>query len=723
MSEYIAHTREDGAVQSVAEHLHRTAELACGFARSFGAGEWAETAGLLHDIGKYSDKFQQHILHPERSLRVDHSTAGAQQAIKRGMQPVAFAVAGHHGGIPDGGSRRDTSEDITLVGRSKRSVEECSFWEQEIQLPRVSDFPFPMKNNFEVTFFTRMLYSCLVDADFLDTERFMQPGKQDRGGVPLSELHQKVRDRANVWLSGASEVGLNRIRNEILRDCLNKGETLDRGCYTLTVPTGGGKTFASLAFAMEHAARCNLERIVYVIPYTSIIDQTVEVFSKILGEENVLAHYSDADYQLTEQNVQDAAARKKAAAAENWDAPVIVTTAVQFFESLYANRPARCRKLHNLANSVIIFDEAQTLPVSYLRPCVAAIAQLVEHYRASVVLCTATQPVLQPLFDEFMPGYLLRELCSAGDDLYAVLRRTMLRDMGTVTQAQLIDCLCEQEQVLCVVNRRKQAQCIYEELPQEGRYCLTTLLCSADRKAQLREIRTRLKHGLPCRVVSTSLIEAGVDVDFPTAYREQAGLDSILQTAGRCNREGKHPVENSIVSIFSLDGNPPPRMLRQNTAALETVRRRYGAERLDSPKAIEAYFSTLLYALKTPEALDAKGILPAIERGWERTVQFPFATIAQEFRLIESPVRSVYIPTGKGAELCEALQSGAHSRGLFRKLGQYGVSVYPDHFQTLDRAGALALLEDGSAILTDLRLYDCKTGLAMDAEEGQGWFI
>ena len=718
MDPYYAHTSQDGRVQSVRSHLEGTARLAETFAAAFGAQSCARAAGLLHDAGKYSQDFQKHIRAPELALHVDHSTYGAQIALKKGWLPVAFAAAGHHSGLPNGGVPSDSAESATLLGRWKRKTGPYPAFDREIQLPQVSP-PFTPQSNYELAFFTRMLYSCLVDADFLDTETFMQGAPAQRGShEPLELLQQKVRRQAHQWLSRESGP-LGRIRNDVLRTCLQSGGTLDRGCYTLTVPTGGGKTFSSLAFALEHALRCGMERIIYVIPYTSIIDQTVSVFQGILGEENVLAHYSGAEYQLLDESAFSQADYRKILAAENWDAPVIVTTAVQFFESLYASRSSRCRKLHNMANSVIIFDEAQTLPIPYLRPCLAAIAQLVKHYRASAVLCTATQPALQPILKEEF-GLETAEICTGYETLYRALRRTTLQDIGTLTQDVLETQLAAQSQVLCVVNRRKLAQTLFDAMPQEGRYCLTTLLCAHDRKEKLAEIRDRLKTGKPCRVISTSLIEAGVDVDFPLVYREQAGLESVLQTAGRCNREGKRKAEESFVRVFALEGSELPRMLRPNLAAWEAARRSHA--KMDTPEAIHSYFEALLYKLKSPQALDQKAILTAFEKGRDGG-QFPFAAVAEEFRLIESPTKAIYLPVGEGAALCRALQEGQYSRGLLRKLGMYTVEVYPDHFAALCRAGALDVQQDGNAVLTDLRLYAPDTGLAMDAQAGQGWFL
>ena len=569
-------------------------------------------------------------------------------------------------------------------------------------------------------FYTRMLYSCLVDADFQDTQTFMDGTKAPRGGgASPAELLKCVRAQTQRFLCVQQPSAVAQQRNAALRACMEHGRAWKQGLYTLTIPTGGGKTFASLAFALEHAVARHMDRVIYVIPYTSIIDQTVETFSNLLGEENVLAHYAGVDYQTVEPDEMTPEQYRKLLASENWDAPVVVTTAVQFFESLYANRSSRCRKLHNIADSVVIFDEAQTLPVSYLLPCVSAIAQLVRHYHATAVLCTATQPALEPYFRQFAPELPLQEIVPDTAALYTTLRRTTLCDAGELTQEALTAQLCALPQVLCVVNRRKTAQEVYAALPTEGSYCLTTLLCAADRRRQLAEIRQRLREGLPCRVVSTSLIEAGVDVDFPAAYREQCGLDSLLQTAGRCNREGYRSAEESLVYRFKLEGCGVPQMLRQNVHAMQYAAGCTAA--LDSPEAVRAYFKELYFA-RGEAALDTSGILDALRKGISGCI-FPFAQVAEQFHLIEAPTRTVYLPVGEGKALCDQLRSGTVSRALYRKLGAYSVACYAQQFQALDAAGALEMLPNGSAILTDSTLYDAKTGLSMDVETGKGLFF
>ena len=713
----LAHISEDETrSQTLTDHLRGTAALAGQFASAFSAGAEGEFVGLLHDLGKDSPGFQ-HRLHG--GPPVDHSTAGAQAALQQNDPCAAFAIAGHHSGIPDGGHRQDAPDEPTLFGRIKRQVPVAGGLPPITARPALPAWVAESKDNLTTAFFTRMLFSCLVDADFLDTETFMNGSPAPRGtGQSIPELLKKMKVKADSYLTGAASSPVGAQRNQVLQACLEQGRTGPRGIYTLTVPTGGGKTFASLAFALEHAAAHGLNRVIYVIPYTSIIDQTAQTFTDLLGEENVLAHFSTADYKMVEKDDLTPSQYRSLLASENWDAPVIVTTAVQFFESLYANRSSRCRKLHNLANSVLIFDEAQTLPCDYLRPCVSAIAQLVQHYGVTAVLCTATQPDLGGLFREFAPEQPLRELSPDPDLLYQVLRRVTLGDLGTVSYEALVGQLKEHEQVLCVVNRRKTAQTLFAALPQDGSYCLTTLLCAADRRRQLAEIRARLKNGLPCRVVSTSLIEAGVDVDFPSAYREQAGLDSLLQTAGRCNRNGKRLAAQSPVWLFRLEDCPAPRMIRANVDALAYVQQHFA--RLDTPEAILAYFRQL-YANKA--SLDRHGILPAFQKGDSPGRFFPFAWAAEQFRLIESPTRTVYLPIGEGNALCEQLRRQGPNRVLLRQLGLYSVDCYEGQLKSLLAAGALEQLPGGELLLANPGLYSAEIGLKVEIETGNGLFF
>ncbi len=708
---YIAHRSEDGREQKLIDHLEGTAHLAMQFASVFGGQQDAKLAGLLHDIGKYSDHFQRRIRDPEHVAPHDHATAGAKEC---SSIPVKFAIMGHHSGIPDGGSRCDTADHSTFYGRMRKTVDDYTHWQSEIVPPQGATPDFLMcrdpYTNFRHSFYTRMLFSCLVDADFIDTETFMQ-GAQNRGcTITMDTLLTTLQNHFDSWRTETNE--LNNTRKRIRDDC-EKSSQWDKGLYTLTVPTGGGKTLSSLSFALRHACKHQLKRIIYVIPYTSIIDQTAETFSRILGHEHVLEHHSSVFYDTQSLTPLQ---HKQMLATENWDAPVIVTTAVQFFESLFSNRSSRTRKLHNIAESVIIFDEAQTMPVAYLKPCVAAIAELITHYGASAVLCTATQPALEPFF--LAHGLQTKEIISTPCALYRTLCRTTIAHCGLKSDEELVDLLTPLDQVLCIVNTRKFAKTIYSQLPPEGSYCLTTLLYPKHRKKLLQEIRMRLQKGLPCRVIATSLIEAGVDVDFPCVYRQEAGLDSILQAGGRCNREGKRMACESYVYVFESTRGTPASM-RQKVDATKRILLAY--KNPERPEAIEEYF-TFYRSLLGNASLDSKGILDAFDHGIDGNM-FPFATVSQQFQLIDSPTRSVYIPLEEGKTLTDDLRLGNITRQLYRNLGQFGVSIYPNHFDLLVQSGAVEVLENGDGILCDLTIYDCQTGLSMDVETGVGLFI
>ena len=394
--DYIAHFNKEYS-QTVKNHLYGTARLAGGFAERFGKADWGYCCGMLHDIGKYSLAFQEKIKN-NTNRQVDHSTAGAKVCFEKGGMYgfMSYCIAGHHSGLPDYGSSSDAGNAPTLEGRKRKRIEDYSAYKNEIEIPELNTIPFiPSKESdpdFSLSVFIRMLYSCLVDADFLDTESFMKNGQISRdAGEDVGVLLERLKGYVTDWLQNKAIDTVNGRRTEILRCCFEKGNS-ERGMFQLTVPTGGGKTIASLAFALQHAVENRMDRVIYVIPYTSIIEQNAEVFRRILGKQNVLENHYNVDYESSEE------LKPMQLASENWDKPVVVTTNVQFFESLFANKSSRCRKLHNIANSVIIFDEAQMLPTDYLKPCIAMMEELVGNFRSSIVLCTATQPALTPFF-------------------------------------------------------------------------------------------------------------------------------------------------------------------------------------------------------------------------------------------------------------------------------------------------------------------------------------
>jgi CRISPR-associated endonuclease/helicase Cas3 len=704
--------------QRLEDHLRRVADKAGDFAGPFGAAEWARVLGAFHDIGKQNPRFQQRLT-GENTGHADHKGAGARLFENLGTgfgRMAAYCIAGHHGGLPD---FRDSGHGTSL-GR----VLERAFVLPEGDVPdgiRPPDWPFVPENGFQCSFFTRMLFSALVDADFLDTEAFMDADRSGRRepGPPLDVLREAL-DRHLAAFDGKGRI--NSLRVEILAHCREQA-ALAPGLFTLTVPTGGGKTLTSMAFALDHALRHGLRRVVYVIPYTSIIEQNARVFRDIFPEGAVIEHHSNFDPRnafCDEDNARESAgARRHRLACENWDAPVVVTTNVQFFESLFAAKPSPCRKLHNLAGSVIVLDEAQMLPVDFLDPCLRALEELAAHYGCSVVLCTATQPALRR--EDFAPGLAGldgRELAPDPARLHRAFRRTELRDLGELALPKVADLIREREQVLCIVNTRARASELFELIRDEpGARHLSALMCPAHRSERLAGIRAMLRAGEPCRVVSTQLVEAGVDVSFPEVIREMAGLDSITQAAGRCNREGERD-EAAPVSVFYPAEGLPRAFSAQAEHAASVLRGRNCGDPF-SPEAIRQYFG-LHYWLKR-DRLDRKRILDALgnERG-----EWYFRRAADDFRIIDNPMAPVIVPwDDRARELVEALRYAEHPGGILRKLQQYTVQVYEGQFRALDEAGAVETVADGCEALCRMEFYDDLFGLRVPGPADPEYFL
>lgn len=713
---YIAHINtNDGTEQSVLQHLQGTAELAEQFAGRFGDEEYARICAWLHDAGKYTDAFQKRIRGV--NIHVDHSTAGAQIAYKmlQGMGMwLAYCIAGHHGGLPSGGSPADTQAEVTLSGRLKRKVEDYSaFYDENTLPPLPQKQPFqPLyKAGFSISFFIRMIYSCLVDADYLDTETFMAGGHKGRAQnqVSLEYLKDQLDQKLKTFAGATKPIHIKR--NEILQSCLDAADS-GRSLFSLTVPTGGGKTWSSLAFALRHAIRNGMDRVIYVIPYTSIIEQNAGEFKSVLGEENVLEHHSNFDF---DKDREDDVLKVQKLATENWDMPVIVTTNVQFFESLYACKSSRCRKLHNIANSVVVFDEAQMLPTEYLLPCVRAIAELVANYRCTAVLCSATQPALQPYFPSDMP---MREICQNTRELYDFFRRTRLVYRGSMDNQMLAEEMVQARQALCIVDNRKQARDLYQLLEGEGCYHLSTLMYPAHRKRVIAEIKARLLEGKPCKVVATRLIEAGVDVDFPVVYRAMAGLDSLVQAAGRCNREGKKDI--SDVYIFDPEEQYANRLHAQGRPlkAAQTVMRQY--KDLLSPEAIHAYF-TELYTIEGPEGLDVPKIVDKLESSWQEFGFFcDFPKIDEKFKMIQENTAPVIIAKEDCVKQWIQELAKEPNRDLLRRLQPYAATTYQQEFDGLRDAGAITYICGETAVLLNNERYNERTGLDALASSGIG---
>lgn len=713
--EYLAHIDGDRE-QSVKDHLQGTADLAEEFAAKFGKADWGYCCGMLHDIGKYSLEFQRKI-HENLNTQVDHSTAGAKVCEKLDgcYLLLTYCIAGHHAGLPDLGRKGLPS---SLLERLDKRLCDYSAFEKEIEIPQITTPPITMDPekdpHFALSVFIRMLYSCLVDADFLDTEHFMSSGMIQRdSGECMDVLLDKLKDRISKWLVNRDDTTVNGRRSEILRNCLEQGKA-PKGLFQLTVPTGGGKTVASLAFALQHAVEYHMDRVIYVIPYTSIIEQNAQVFREILGNENVLENHSNVDYEISEDF------KPMQLAAENWDKPVVVTTNVQFFESLYANKPSKCRKLHNIVNSVIIFDEAQMLPPNYLKPCMAMIEELLQQYGTSIVLCTATQPALQ----QFLPEkYVARELCPRRDEQFRFFERVTYQNIDTVTEEEMAEKLQQEWHALCIVNTRKRAQRLYERLQGEGVYHLSTTMYPAHRRRVLAEIGKRLddKKGKKCIVISTSLVEAGVDLDFTSVYRELAGVDSIIQAAGRCNRNGESGKDKSIVRIFQWEDKERVSGQRQQ---IDTTQNLLAEGRdITALDNITEYFRRL-YHIKG-ESLDMKKILEKFDGG-----DYQFATVAKDFKLIEENTVTVYIDQEPEAKaLLQEIRQQGLTKSRMRKAGKYCVSVrkkgeYEKRnmlFDEMYRAGMLEEVDPGAKdfwVLTQEEQYREDTGLKLEVELG-----
>ncbi|NLT35921.1 MAG: CRISPR-associated endonuclease Cas3'' [Gaiellales bacterium] len=748
---YYAHTlpnRPPEEWQPLGDHLLNVAELAGTFAAAFGAEEWGHIVGQWHDLGKFADAFQAYLAangdyhsaeaesadtNCAAAAKMDHTSAGAQHAVSVAGIPghlLAYPIAGHHAGLLDAVSDR-----ACLDKRLRKQVES---WEHglagiptvvpPVELPaalvRALDHrtESPAETAFTFAFFVRMLFSCLVDADFLDTERFMDPAKcAGRPRWPHDVLSRMAAglERHVQALSGAATV-VDAERREVRGACL-RAASMEPGLFSLTVPTGGGKTLSSLAFALRHAQTHGLQRIVYVIPFTSIIEQNADVFRRVFAPladmpDPVIEHHSALDV-----GTESAASRL---AAENWDAPLIVTTSLQFYESLFANRPSRCRKLHNLARSVIVLDEAQKLPVEYLHPCLLALRELSANYRSSVVLCTATQPAVarREGFAIGLEG--VREIVPDPPGLYAALKRVEVRDLGSVTDEELAERILQEPQSLSIVNTRGHARLLYERIAEHGGAVhLSAAMCPVHRSSIIADVRERLDGGRPCRVISTQLIEAGVDVDFPVVFRSLAGLDAIAQAAGRCNRNGR--LASGITFVFRSEHRDAERFLRETSQVADQLMGGGSAAPLFSDllslEAVERYFQLYYWSQET--RWDQKGIIGDTSiAGYSRELPFLFSfqSIAERFRLIEDSGRPVIIPwQEEGQALCGRLRFSKDEPGtrLLRQLQRYTVQV-PQRVWMRNLGRSIELVHDRYPLLVSPELhYDSRLGLVLDRED------
>lgn len=720
-----AHTKADTPPSDwhrLSEHLIAVGKRAAEFASSFGGEEWAFLAGQWHDLGKYADTFQNYLLNataPDlhiaeitaRHPKTDHSTAGAQHAVDQISSPfkhiLAFVIAGHHAGLLD-----TIGEGASLEARLNKKISPWKHDSHEIfkanltqTIPKLIHESLNKngankKTAFTAAFFTRMIFSCLVDADYLDTEAFMDINRAKERDVYPENILELINDQLNEHISHLPILSkIDRIRHDIYRECISAAQET-QGLFSLTVPTGGGKTLSSLAFALKHALIHGMKRIIYVIPFTSIIEQNAIVFKEVFSElrnkfgELVIEHHSTID--IGQETV------KSRLASENWNAPIIVTTSVQFYESLFSNRTSKCRKLHNIANSVVILDEAQTLPVNMLHPCISILEELTTNYNTTIVLCTATQPAINNR-DKFEIGLKnVREIIKNPNLLYEYLERINFKDLKNLTDDELIIHLKKHKQVLCIVNTRNHARLIFEKLSKEIEYCfhLSAQMCPEHRNHTLKKIHQRLLNGLECYVISTQIIEAGVDIDFPVVYRSMSGIDSITQAGGRCNRNGTIEEKGEFYLFRSEHISSEKIFSEQINAASQTLAL---YENPFSLAAVELYFQ--LYYWDQQDRWDEKKILDDFQLCGKKKipVNFQFQTVSNKFKIIDDYYESIIIPWGrKGVHLCDQIRYSdpeAQNRKLLRQLQRFTVQIPKRIYEQQKINGGFEIVNKHYAIL------------------------
>lgn len=710
--------RNDGhwEIQSNEDHSNGVAELASRFAGEFGMAPWGKLLGLLHDKGKESNAFQRHIMKEsgyelEAKVVGDYHHAYVGGIIARKLYGKAFdnffvnQIVSHHSGL------HDTDELNSILDKEVPEEINMAVSRTELNKP-------PKCENVKADFhhLARMLYSCLVDADYLDTEAFMDKSSSDLRNVKseLKELMPTLDKYLQDLKRGALDSDVNAVRNQVQAQCLKMSNS-PSGFYSLTVPTGGSKTLSSLLWAMHHALRNGQKRIIIAIPYTSIIVQTASILRKIFGEENVLEHHSNVEPELIRN--EECRERMKLA-TENWDYPIIVTTNVQLFESMFSNKPSKCRKLHNIVNSVVILDEVQTLPMDYLQPIVDSLKTYSRLFNVSVLFTTASQPILSGFIEGCNPKASFKgienvtEIIPKEFNLHDKLRRVKLEiDNSGKSYDEVAAMLIRHKRVLCIVNTRKDAKEVYDRLPKEGiTLHLSKMMCQEHIRETIDQMKSALKDegNEIIRVVSTQLVEAGVDIDFPVVYRQEAGLDSVLQAAGRCNREGRQEMCTTYVFSLTKEHNlPRGEMQDANYARLNLdVSRDWF-----SPDTMTAYFEQLYCRRDTFDKKKMKDLLYNV-----RNVMFSSAS--DNFRLIDDTGKNVVVCWKDSLELIGKLLREGPSYLLMKKISRYIVNVNTRDFEALQKIGVITEKSEkmeGLFVIEYKEQYDSHVGLRIDS--------
>lgn len=695
----------DGKPQLLVRHLEAVAKIAASHAAKFEAAALGHWSGLWHDVGKFHPDFQAYVRNPVQRHGPDHSSAGAALAAEV-YDLLAFPIAGHHAGLPSRTALKSRLAEKQGDAAVRTALEIAARMIRDLRPTEViatPSFLFDHRGGSH-ELFVRMLFSGLVDADYLDTERHFAPRRSAvrERSVSFDILWERFASN-QARISGVDGSPLNRVRHEIYEQGLRVA-ALPPGVFSLTVPTGGGKTRSVMGFALRHALRHGLNRIIVAIPYTSIIEQTADVYRGIFGDALVLEHHSAVDPERPDDGVHPDWARL---ASENWDAPIIVTTTVQLFEGLFADRPSRCRRLHNITLSVVVLDEVQMLPPHLLAPILDVLKELVAHYRVTVVLCTATQPALteSPLAPRFKGFAEVREIIEDPARYFVALRRVHYeRPAEAWSWEQVADVMRAERQALAVVNTKPDALALLDALADSDVLHLSTLLCGAHRRDVLREVRRRLDGAERCLLVSTQVIEAGVDLDFPLVLRAMGPLDRIVQAAGRCNREGRLDA-GKVVVFDPKEGRVPGGAYRTGTDTTRSLVQTDGFD-FHAPAWYERYFRMLYQA----RDLDEKRIQPL-----RAALDYP--EVARRFRLIEDDTVPVVVryrgPDGLERAADEVLAAARSTlempRDIFRLLQPYLVQVWEREIAAHERAGRLAQVRPG--LWEWLGGYDAVRGL------------
>ena len=726
--------------QPLALHLRNVAELAATFAAPFDASQEAYLAGLLHDLGKYRDEFQEYLRgQRESSVETQHAIFGAAWAADetRQIPCTALAIAGHHAGLHN---QCDIEGMCTKRGLRIPETVPVLIARLEHELGPLPSAPAPpswvlaaltANDPFSAEFYARLIFSCIVDADRLDTAHWPASPPADAPldtDALLAAIHAERTRKASA--NPGSPLAL--LRNRIFDTALDRA-ALPPGFFSLTVPTGGGKTLASMAFALAHARRHGLRRIIVVIPYLSIIEQNAAEYRRIFGDDIVLENHSGV---APDDDASEEEKSRLELVSENWDAPVVVTTSVQFLESLFAASPSRCRKLHRIPRSVVIFDEVQTLPAHLLKPTFNVFRELAANYGTSFVFSSATQPAFRrcsALPDGFLPTEL-REIAPAPDDLFRQLRRVTYRlpsSGETFDWPTLAARLAASPQVLCVVNLTRHARELWEQLSHllpadEAPIHLSSAMCAEHRLRLIASIKERLRTGRPCRVISTQLIEAGVDVDFPEVWRALGPLDSIVQVAGRCNREGRRA--SGTVHVFQpADHKQPPGVYRSAADQAAVTLASLGdtataAEHLATSSDIfSGYFQSLYQVVNTDYAKRGE---PTIQ---EDRSYLRYREVARKARVIEDSGTPVIVAGDMrggqwAAPFIEELRTRVLAPGQrrfdrddLRRLQRTMVNVRHHKFQLLlARELIRPLLPNLELYVLDTACYHPALGLTLD---------